>query len=183
MAKLDKVSLRYAKAAYDFLGDPKKVSVVAQELKAFATIFSQNPELRIALTNEAFSTQSRVEVVREISNKLKLSEDALRVLAVLADNRRISSVESVSDRMHQLALEAADVAALEVESSVELSAEDRKKVEDRFSKILGKKVEARYGLDPSLLGGLRVTAAGRTYDGTLSGWLENMEEKLMGGYL
>jgi F-type H+-transporting ATPase subunit delta len=183
MAKVDRATLRYAKAAFDFLGDAKKAGEVSAELKVFAKALSENPELQIALTNEAFSTSDRVLVVKDVAQKQGLSENAIRVLAVLAENRRILITESVAERVHQLALEAAEIASLEVESSEELKADDRKKVEDQFAKILGKKVEAKYSLDPTLLGGLRVTAAGRTYDGTLSGWLEKMEEKLMGGHL
>lgn len=183
MAKLDKVALRYAKAAFDYLGDLKKATAVALEMKGFYRTFQESADLQAALTNEAFSTANRVEVVKEVCERLGVSEDTIRVLAVLAENRRITSAEWVAERLHQLCLEAADVASLEVDSSSELGAEDKSKIEAQFSKILGKKVEAKYNLDPSLLGGLRVTAAGRTYDGTLSGWLEKMEEKLMGGHL
>lgn len=183
MAKLDRATLRYAKAAFDFLADAKRSAAVSGELKAFAKLLSENAELQLALTNEAFTTEDRGLIVKDIAQKQGLSEDAVRILAVLAENRRILMTESVAERLHQLSLEAADVASLEVESSVELSSDERKKVEEQFAKILGKKVEAKYSVAPDLLGGLRVTAAGRTYDGTLSGWLEKMEEKLMGGHL
>jgi len=183
MAKLDRATLRYAKAAFDFLADAKAATGVAGELKAFGGLLLETPELQVALTNEAFATQDRLSVVKDVAQKQGLSENAVRILSVLAENRRILLCDSVADRLHQLSLEAADIASLEVESPVELKPEERKKVEDQFTKILGKKVEAKYSLDPNLLGGLRVTAAGRTYDGTLSGWLEKMEEKLMGGHL
>ncbi|MFM8270435.1 MAG: ATP synthase F1 subunit delta [Pseudomonadota bacterium] len=183
MAKLDKATLRYAKAAFDFLADSKKSKDVSHELKAFSKVLSENEELRLALTNEAFSTEDRVWVVKDVAQKLGLSENALRILAILSENRRILLCDSVAERLHQMALEAADVAALEVESAAELKADERKKVEDQFKKILGKEVEASYSLNPNLMGGLRVTAAGRTYDGSLSGWLETMEENLMGGHL
>ncbi len=183
MAKLDRAALRYAKAAFDFLGDAKKAKAVTEELRAFGKTLSESAELQSALTNEAFSTENRIQVVRDLCQKMGMSPDVLRILAVLAENRRILVTESVADRMEQLCWEAADIAALEVESATEIRAEDKKKIEEKFSKILGKKVEARYQLTPNLMGGLRVTAAGRTYDGTLSGWLETMEEKLMGGYL
>jgi F-type H+-transporting ATPase subunit delta len=183
MAKLDKVVLRYAKAAFDYLGDLEKANTVATEMKVFYKTFQENTDLQAALTNEAFSTQNRVAVAKEVSERLGLGAETVRVLAVLSENRRIPSAKWIAERLHQLCLEAADIALLEVESSKELSSEERNKIELQFSKILGKKVEAKYSLEPTLLGGLRVTAAGRTYDGTLSGWLEKMEEKLMGGHL
>jgi len=181
MAKLDRVALRYAKAAFDFLGDSKKVDGLTHELTAFAQTLNSNPELLLALTNEAFSTENRSSVVKEVATQMGLSENAQRVLKVLTENRRITSTEAVAERLHHLNLDAAEIALLKVEAPVELSDSEKKQVEEKFTKILGKKVEANYVLEPTLLGGLRVTAAGRTYDGTLSGWLENMEEQLIGG--
>lgn len=183
MANLDRVALRYAKAAFDFLADPKKAAAVAAEITAFSAALEQNAELRGALENEAFSVDERCAVVKDITEKMGLSQDTTRILGVLAENRRVTRAGSVAVRLNQLALAAADVAALDVESSEELPAADRKKIEEQFSKLLGKKVEAHYSIQSQLLGGLRVTAAGRTYDGTLSGWLEKMEEKIMGGHL
>lgn len=182
-AKFDKVALRYGKAAYDFLGNPQKGLSVSSEMDAFAKVLEENTELRAALTNEAFPTPERLEVLKDVSKKLGLSEEATKVLCVLTENRRILSAAGVARRIHLMCLEAADVAALDVESPEALSDSDKKKIEEKFSKILGKKVEAQYRTDKNLLGGLRVTAGGRTYNGTLSGWLDKMEEKLMGGYL
>jgi len=182
-AKFDKVALRYGKAAYDFLANPQKGLLVSSELEAFAKVLEENTELAAALTNEAFPAAKRIEVLKDISKKQELSEEATKILCVLTDNKRILSVAGVARRIHLMCLEAAEVAALEVESPETLSDSDKKKIEEKFTKILGKKVEARYRTDQTLLGGLRVTTGGRTYNGTLSGWLENIEEKLMGGYL
>jgi len=78
-------------------------------------------------------------------------------------------------------LESGNVVSLSVETATSLETDEKKKIEDRFTKILGKKVEASYKVDPALLGGLRVTAAGRTYDGSLTGWLSSFEESLITG--
>jgi len=72
---------------------------------------------------------------------------------------------------------------LKVKTAEELDDSHKSKIEQRFGKILGKKVEARYEIDPSLIGGLRVDAGGRTYDGSVDGWLTSFEERLVGGYV
>lgn len=182
-AKFDKVALRYGKAAYDFLASPQKGLSASLEMEAFAKALDESAELTAALTNEAFPTAERLAVLKDITQKLGLSEETTKILCVLTENKRILSVAGVAKRIHLMCLEASAVAALEVESPEELHDADKKKIEEKFSKILGKKVEAQYRTDKNLLGGLRVTAGGRTYNGTLSGWLENIEEKLMGGYL
>jgi len=78
-------------------------------------------------------------------------------------------------------LDSANVVSLKVETATSLEADEKKQIEDKFTKILGKRVEANYQVDPALIGGLRVTAAGRTYDGSLTGWLNSFEESLISG--
>jgi F0F1-type ATP synthase delta subunit len=62
-----------------------------------------------------------------------------------------------------------------------LSNEEKKVLEGRFAKVLNSPVSASYLVTPALVGGLKVTANGKTYDGTLSGWLNQVEEVLVGG--
>lgn len=181
MAKLDRIANRYAKAAFDYLKDGGKAEKTIEELQNFSKVLESSADLKQALTNEGVSTANRVAVLSDISAKLGLSDSTKRILTVLAENRRLGNAGAVGDRLHTLHLEAQSVAHLSVETPVELSDAEKKQIEKKFTDILGKKVEASYVLEPHLLGGLKVTAAGRTYDGTLSGWLGALEEKLIGG--
>lgn len=181
MAKLDKVASRYAKAFLDFLGDGAKAKEAAAELQAFGRLLSENADLGRALTTEVFSTDKRTALVKDIAEKAKVSEPVKKFLVVLAENKRIASVEEIAERLHTLYLEKSEVEPIIVETAVSLSDGEKSQVEKKFSEILGRKVEAKYILQNQLLGGLKVSASGRTYDGTLSGWLENLEEKLIGG--
>ena len=63
----------------------------------------------------------------------------------------------------------------------ELGSAQQKKIEERFEKFFGKPVEADFEVNPSLYGGVRVTAEGTTYDGTLATRLARMKETLVGG--
>ena len=181
MARLDKIATSYAKAVYDHLGDAAKVRAVGDELKSFAGVLAENKELSDVLATQRFSEEDRAGVLADLTARLKLSPDASRVLQVLSEMGRLDHVAGVAQKLHLLMLDAAGVVPLHVESSVGLDASEKQKVEQKFQKILGKKVEASYVVDPNLIGGLRVTAAGRTYDGTLSGWLNVFEQKLVGG--
>ena len=97
--------------------------------------------------------------------------------------RRLGHLPGIANRLHLLLLESAGTVPLDVNAAVALTAEEKDKVERRFAKMLGKKVEANYTVDASLIGGLRVTVGGRTYDGSLAGGLNNFEEQLVGGRL
>ncbi len=181
MVRHDKVAHRYAKAAYDFVGSGAKARELGKALKSFADVVSSNEELDRVLTSNLFSEAQRRPVVEEIAKKLDLKGDTLKILLVISSAKRLESLESIAARLHELVLESEDIVPIQVESAAKLAAEESAAVEKKFSNLLGKKVEATYVVDPAVVGGLRVTAAGRSYNGTISGWLGAFQEQLVGG--
>lgn len=177
----DKVSQRYAKAIFDHLKDTEKIRKVANELSEFAVMIEDHAELTLVLTSDVYSEEIRKNIVEDLATKTKLSEDAKKALLILSSAKRLDHLKGVSEKLQQILLESANVTALNIESATTLEAEEKKKIEEKFKTILGKKVEANYKVDPNLIGGLRVTAAGRTYDGSLTGWLNSFEENLISG--
>ena len=177
----DKVSQRYAKAIFDHLKDADKIRMVANELSEFAVMIEDHAELTLVLTSDVYSEEIRKNIVEDLATKTKISADAKKALLILSSAKRLDHLKGVSEKLQQILLESANVTALNIESATTLEAEEKKKIEEKFKTILGKKVEANYKVDPNLIGGLRVTAAGRTYDGSLTGWLNSFEENLISG--
>ncbi len=176
-----KIAIRYAKAVFDSIKGDSKIKTIISELKTFGQMLDSNSELQALANSQAFSESDRRGVVEDLAKKLGLSETTLRVLLVLSEMKRLSSVTEITERLNVLSLNASSVVPMRVESSNTLEEGDRGKIENKFSQILGKKVEATYHVDPGLLGGLKVTAGSRTFDGSLEGWLVELEERLIGG--
>lgn len=180
MAHLDKISTRYAKAFYEFLNSPSQVRLAANDLKAFATVVNANEQLQQVLTTEIYSEKERRGVIEDLASKLEIKDGSKKILLLLSSQKRLTHIESIAERLIQLVLEANDIVQLSVSAAANLNDDEKKKIETKFQKILGKQVEATYLINPELLGGLKVTAGGRTFDGSLNGWLRGLEEKLIG---
>lgn len=178
MAKQDKVSYRYAKAFFDLLKDDPKALNVLEEFRAFSSVVKKNSELKFVVSTPAFTDAERRAVIADVIAKMKVSELARRILLTLSDLQRINYLDSIVDRLTHLFLESKGVVQLNVHAAGDLADGERTKIEQRFAKILGKKVEARYEVDPTLIGGLRIVAGGRTFDGSVDGWLTSFEERL-----
>lgn len=181
MARNEKLSSNYARAILGYAGSPEKAMGIASDLAEFANLVDNHQELKAVLQTVVFDETQRRSVLEELAKVLKWSEPVKRILFLLSENKRLIYLSSVAERLRLLALQATDVVPLSVTTPADLAEKDRARVETRMQKILGKKVDASYALDPSLLGGLRVSAAGKTYDGTLAGWLAAVEDKLVGG--
>lgn len=177
----DKVSRRYAKAVFDYLKDSSKIRNLIGELKEFSCVLAGSPELTLVLTSDVYSEAERNAVVSDLVAKTQLSQDAKKFLLVLSTAKRLDHLAAIVESLQFILLESANVASLSVETATTLEADEKKKIEEKFQTILGKKVEATYKVDPSLIGGLKATAGGRTYDGSLVGWLNSFEENLISG--
>jgi len=177
----DKVSSRYARAILNSTKDKGEAKKVVEELRTFADTMANHKDLAFALTIEMFATEKKAEVVKDVAEKLKLSTIATRSLVTISDSKRMKLLNAIIDKLNLLLLASEGVVPLNVRAATELAAEEKKNLEGRFAKILGKAVDANYEVDPALIGGVRVTAGGRTYDGSLSGWLNAFEESLVGG--
>ncbi|MBM4315964.1 MAG: ATP synthase F1 subunit delta [Deltaproteobacteria bacterium] len=177
----DKVSQRYAKAIFDYLKDEAKARTLISELKEFAFILEGHKELTFVLTSHVYSEAERNLIVEDLVSRAKLSVEAKKVLLVLCVAKRLDHVASIAERLQLIVLESANVVSLNVETATNLEANEKKKIEEKFRTILGKKVEARYKVDPTLIGGIKATVGGRTYDGSLMGWLHSFEENLISG--
>lgn len=181
MAAHDKIARRYAIAISDFLGEAGKSKKVVEELNAFAGVINQNAELKKVVSSEVFSTQDKSHVAEDIAKKMGLTEEGQKVIRLLAEQGRLRVVGQIASHLHRLVLAGSGVVPLRVRTATELPKSHQTKVEEKFSKLLGQKVEASYEVEPGLIGGLQVEAAGRTYEGTVVGWLTDLEERIAGG--
>jgi F-type H+-transporting ATPase subunit delta len=85
--------------------------------------------------------------------------------------KRFSLFNAVLEKIVQLNLEQSEKIYLHVNSSHLLSGEQKEALEKKFFHMLKKPVVASYEIDSTLLGGVKVFAEGKTYDGSVEGWL------------
>jgi len=181
MAKLNKAAPRYAKAIFDSLKDDAKIRAVLKELESFSHLVKQNAELERVFGTEMTHQDQRRTIIEDLTAKMGLSDLAKRILLVISEAKRLEALPAIVDKLRLMLLESANVVPVQITAATALNSEEMQKIEQRFNKILGKKVEASYVVDSGLIGGLRVTAGSRTFDGSLAGWLATFEEQLVGG--
>jgi F-type H+-transporting ATPase subunit delta len=70
------------------------------------------------------------------------------------------------------------VAEAEVESATELNARQKTRLLRTLEQLTGKKIQAKYSLDPALLGGAVVRIGDTIYDGSLKNRLNQMRTHL-----
>lgn len=181
MATPGKVTNRYAKAFFEGLRESKDSGRVVEDLEAFRSAAASHKELSALFASPGFAEAQKTQIVEDITAKMKLSPAATRILVGLSRMERLTALSPIVARLRVLLLEGQGVQPIHVRTAEPLSVEDKRAVENKFEKVLGKKVEATYETNKELVGGLRVVAGGRTFDGSVLGWLETLKERLVEG--
>jgi F-type H+-transporting ATPase subunit delta len=72
------------------------------------------------------------------------------------------------------------IAEARVSSARELTAAEKKSLEQRLAAVTGKTVRATYSEDATLLGGAVVRIGSTIYDGSVRGQLERLKQEIVG---
>jgi F-type H+-transporting ATPase subunit delta len=150
----------------------------AKQLHDFGAAYAQSAELRTFLASPAVSIKAKHEVLEKIVARLGASKIIRNFLFVLTDHRRTQLIPEVIAAFHVVVRQRQGVAEAVVSSAIELSAAQKKEMAATLARLTGKKIEAKYALDPALLGGAVVRIGDTIYDGSLRSRLNEMRARL-----
>ena len=176
------VSSTYARALADVVFDRRlPADKILGEVQSLAELVAGNGELRQVWEAPSISAAQKRAVLDAISVREGFSPEVRNFVAVLIDHGRIDFLSEIVKQFEQeLNLRLGFVEA-KVSSARDLNAQERKTLESEILKLTGKKVQAQYFREPSLLGGAVVRVGSTIYDGSISGQLEKIREKIAAG--
>ena len=173
-------SLQYANALADIALEQGAGEPAAKQLNEFGAAYAQSAELRTFLASPAVSIEAKHAVIEKITARLGASKIIRNFLFVLTDHRRTPLMPNVIATFQEVIRQRQGVAEAEVTSAVEMSAAQKKEMAATLAKLTGRKIEAKYELDPALLGGAVVRIGDTIYDGSLRSRLNEMRARLAG---
>jgi len=177
------VATRYAHALADVVMSPgSKVQPekALAELHSFLGVFSGSAELQNALTTPAVPTARKRAVVARIASLLSVSTVVRNFLFVLVDHRRIYDFADILRSLEVVLDERLGFARAEVVAARELSESQRAALSAELERISGKRIRARFEVDPSLVGGVVARIGSTVYDGSVRGQLDALGRRLEG---
>jgi F-type H+-transporting ATPase subunit delta len=173
---------RYANAFADVVTAAKLDTVaVDQKLTDFLATWNGSPELREFFENPAIAVNEKVAILDKLNAKIGMQKELRNLIAVLISNNRIAQVSEVAESYRRLLQEQMGVHSAEIVTARELDAKEREALLAEVSKLAGGKVEARFKLDASILGGTVVRLGSTVYDGSVRGRLDRLRDSLIAG--
>jgi len=173
---------RYASAFLDVVTSAHlDTAAIDRQLNDFLATWDGSAELRTFFANPAVAARQKVAFLDKLNARMGLQKELRNLLAVLIDNDRITHVHEVAASYRAQLQERMGIRQAEIVTARELSHDERNALLESVGKLAGAKIEAKFTLDQSILGGTVVRIGSTVYDGSVRGRLERLKETLVAG--
>lgn len=172
-----KVAKRYATALYNEASRNETVEAVEADLQAISNLLHNGTEFRDFLFTPHLAREKKVEIAEKLFSD-RITALTMQFLRLLLEKRRENEFDTIRDEYVSLRRAHSNVIFAEVISAEPLDAKHREALEKKLADKSGKRIEAAYDVDPSLLGGVRVAYGNYVLDGTVRGSLRRLKDVL-----
>ena len=148
-------------------------------LRLILSLLDESADLRRIWENPAVPAEQKRKLLDALVQRENIDRYARNLLAVLIDHRRIQFLGSITENLEKELDARLGLAEAKITSARELAEPEKRSLEAQIGKLTGKKVRARFALDPSLLGGAIVRVGSTIYDGSVKGKLEKIKEAIV----
>lgn len=163
----------YARAAFALAHESGQSAAWSQAL-AFATRVATDPEAHALLGHPQLSSADAIGLLAVEG----ASEDFVRFLGLLAENRRLPLLPEISGLFELQRAEAEHVVKAKVTSASALPASELETIKAALARRFGRSVEIETAIDESLIGGAVIDAGDVVIDGSLKGKLAQLQHAL-----
>ena len=171
-------SLQYANALADVALAQGAADAALKQLADFGAAFAESSELRNFLMSPGVPRDAKHGVIEKIAARIGAGKIIRNFLFVIADHQRTHILPEIVASFEEVIRQRQGIAEAEISSAIELSAAQKKRFAETLERLTGKKIEAKYSLDPALLGGAVVRVGDTIYDGSVRSSLNEMRALL-----
>jgi F-type H+-transporting ATPase subunit delta len=151
---------------------------VKKQLEDFGAAYAESGELRSILSSPAVERTAKHGVIEKLVARLGASRIVRNFLFVVVDNQRTHLLPEILKTFDDVIRQRQGVAEAEVTSAAELTAPQKTQLQQTLERLTGRKIQAKYSLNPALLGGAVVRIGDTIYDGSVRNRLNQMRARL-----
>lgn len=175
---IDAVAKRYASALADVALERGSADRAIQSLAAFTDAFYGAPDLRSVLETPAVGREVKQKVIEEIAARMGLDPEVRNFILLIVDHRRMEALRDIQLAFREELNSRLGIAEAEVTSARQLNDSEKSELVNALARRTGKKIQASFQQDASLLGGAVVRVGSTVYDGSVREQLSRMRKQL-----
>lgn len=174
-----KAARRYAKAFFDLAVETGAVDEVRTDLVELSQCLAGSPELVRFLGNFSVAPDLRIQILGDLLEKRGHAHNLLtRFVLFLEEKKRMPLLQEIIAEFESFYDRHVGILRVDVTSAIPLTAAQQTALKERLGTKFGKRIEASYGENPTLLGGFQVKVGDTVYDSSLETQLRSLNRKL-----
>jgi F-type H+-transporting ATPase subunit delta len=172
------VARRYAAAMADVALERNNTQRVRSDFTSFVDAFYSAADLRNFLESPAVAIDVKQKVIQSLTQRMQLDPGVTNFIHLIVDHGRTESLREIERALGEELNARMGIALAEVTSARPLSDPERRELTAALERRTGKKIEARFNEDRSLLGGAVVRVGSTVYDGSVRERLSRLHQQL-----
>jgi F-type H+-transporting ATPase subunit delta len=141
------------------------------------TAVIREPSVAAALDNPKLQAPQKESMLLTVAGE-RLSPAGRNFVRVLVESDRVTLLPQIAELFETLKAEAEGVARATIESAFPLDEGQVRTLTSALERRFGRRIEATVTIDPSLIGGARVSVGDTVIDGSVRARLEAMAVQL-----
>ena len=170
---------RYAGALVEVALENKQADQVKRELAAFAAMIRESAELHAFLSNPSIARASKHAAIEQLVARMGASRTLRNYLFVIVDQRRAGLLPEIEQAFSALLDARQGITQAMVTSAADLTPNERAELDATLAKLTGRKVQAQFKTDPTLIGGAVVKIGSTIYDGSVRSQLDRLRARMI----
>jgi F-type H+-transporting ATPase subunit delta len=167
---------RYAQAVFEIALEAKELERWQSDLERIVKVV-EDVTFMTLLESPKFHIEDKA---RLLSERLKgVNPLALNLVLLLVTRGRLGIIGDIADEYQRLLDSYRGIERAEVTTAVPLDEEDKIKLAQHLSAVVGKKVVLRCEVDPNLIGGVVARVDGKLLDGSTRSKLLALKRELL----
>lgn len=154
-----------------------RLGQVISELHGVVSLLEANPRLRTAVTDRMVASSRRAGLIESLLGEVVVYETTRLAVRALASPRTTNPVGELNGIINAAAARRDQLVA-SVRSAVPLTDEQIARLSAALGRRYGKPVDVQVGIDPEVIGGLRVRVGADLIDDTIARRLEDVRRRM-----
>lgn len=178
MAFDGRVAKRYARAFFSAAKADGMVAAVDADLRSVADALHTSAAFRDFMGRPATSEADKLAMFDKVFGD-RITSMTHQGIRLVIEKRRDEYLTAISKEFSELRRHDEMVTRAVVTSAEELAPADREKIVTKLQTELGRRVEAEFDTDATLIGGVRIVYDNYILDGSVRGQLDKLRDKIL----
>ena len=172
------VASRYASALYELARSENQLDALEKDMVVLQEALDGSDDFQRFLTSPIYTRDEARTGVMEVANYLGLGVYVKNTLGLMAAKRRLFALPLVLKEIRKRIDDQKGIVSAVVVVAHDLAEDERQRLIEVLAAGVGKEVKPEIRIDPSLIGGMKVSVGSRMIDSSIRTKLLNMKNAM-----